>query len=293
MSQNQEKQVNPPQHQDQNPGIEAEMDPQPIYIADDYKAAGKLAGKVAIVTGGDSGIGRSAAVLFAHEGADVAVMYLDEHEDAEKTKAEIEKVGRKCLLIPGDVGQESHCFEAVKKVIAEFGHLDCLVNNAAEQHVQKTIEDISEQQLTDTFRTNIFGYFYMVKAALPHLKEGATIINTTSLTAFAGMPLLLDYSSTKGAIVAFTRSLSQNLIEKGIRVNGVSPGPIWTPFIPSTMPAEGDGTLNVATFGSQTPMKRPGQPYECGTCFVFLASSDSSYIAGQTLHPNGGEVVGA
>ena len=289
MSQSQEpKQINPPQHQDTNPGIEAEMNPAPIYLPDNYKAAGKLEGKVAIVTGGDSGIGRSVAVLFAHEGADVAILYLDEHQDAEKTKAEVEKAGRKCLLIPGDVGDESHCQQAVEQVIQEFGKLDCLVNNAAEQHVQKTIEDISEQQLTDTFRTNIFGYFFMVKAALPHLKKGATIINTTSVTAFAGMPELLDYSSTKGAILAFTRSLSQNLIEKGIRVNGVAPGPIWTPFIPSSMPAE-----DVAKFGADTPMKRPGQPYECGTCYVFLASSDSSYIAGQTLHPNGGEVVGA
>ena len=289
MSQSQEsQQLQPPQHQEKNPGIEAEMDPQPVYLRPDYKAAGKLEGKVAIVTGGDSGIGRSVAVLFAHEGADVAVMYLDEHGDAEKTKAEVEKVGRKCLLIAGDVGDEAFCKESVAKVIAEFGQLDCLVNNAAEQHVQKTIEDISEAQLSDTFRTNIYGYFFMVKAALPHLKEGATIINTTSVTAFAGMPLLLDYSSTKGAILAFTRSLSQSLIEKGIRVNGVAPGPIWTPFIPSAMEAD-----EVAKFGSQTPMKRAGQPFECGTCFVFLASSDSSYIAGQTLHPNGGEVVGA
>lgn len=264
------------------------MDPQPVYLSPDYKAAGKLEGKVAIVTGGDSGIGRSVAVLFALEGADVAVMYLDEHQDAQKTRAEIEKAGRKCLLIPGDVGSEAHCKEAVERVINELGKLDCLVNNAAEQHVQSSIEDITEEQLTKTFRTNIFGYFFMVKAALPHLKKGATIINTTSVTAFAGMPLLLDYSSTKGAILAFTRSLSQSLIEKGIRVNGVAPGPIWTPFIPSAMPAE-----DVATFGSQTPMKRPGQPFECGTCYVFLASDDSSYIAGQTLHPNGGEVVGA
>ena len=289
MSQNQEesKQLQPPQHQDQNPGIEAEMDPPPVYLRDDYKAAGKLEGQVAIVTGADSGIGRSVAVLFAHEGADVAVMYLSEHGDAEKTKAEVEKAGRKCLLIPGDVGDEEFCQGAVEQVIQEFGKLDCLVNNAAEQHVQKTIEDISEAQLTDTFRTNIYGYFFMVKAALPHLKEGSTIINTTSVTAFAGMPELLDYSSTKGAILAFTRSLSQSLIEKGIRVNGVAPGPIWTPFIPSAMPAD-----EVAKFGSDTPMKRAGQPFECATCYVFLASSDSSYIAGQTLHPNGGEVVG-
>ena len=289
MSQSEEsKQLQPPQHQEENPGIEAEMDPAPVYLRPDYKAAGKLEGQVAIVTGGDSGIGRSIAVLFAHEGADVAILYLDEHGDAKKTKAEVEKVGRKCLLIAGDVGDESHCKQAVEKVISEFGQLDCLVNNAAEQHVQKTIEDISQDQLTDTFRTNIYGYFFMVKAALPHLKEGATIINTTSVTAFAGSPQLLDYSSTKGAILAFTRSLSQSLIEKGIRVNGVAPGPIWTPFIPSAMKAD-----EVAKFGADTPMKRPGQPFECGTCFVFLASSDSSYIAGQTLHPNGGEVVGA
>ena len=288
MSQSQEsKQLQPPQHQDQHPGIEAKMDPQPVYLRPDYRAAGKLQGKVAIVTGGDSGIGRSAAVLFAHEGADVAVMYLDEHGDAEKTKAEIEKAGRKCLLIPGDVGDEAHCQRAVEQVISEFGQLDCLVNNAAEQHVQKSIEDISEKQLTDTFRTNIYGYFFMVKAALPHLKEGATIINTTSVTAFQGSPQLLDYSSTKGAILAFTRSLSQGLIKKGIRVNCVAPGPIWTPFIPSTMDKE-----KVAKFGADVPMKRAGQPFECGTCFVFLASDDSSYIAGQTLHPNGGEVVG-
>ncbi len=289
MSQSQESQpLQPPQHQEQEPGIEAQMDPPPIYLPDNYRAAGKLEGQVAIVTGGDSGIGRSVAVLFAHEGADVAILYLDEHQDAEKTKAEIEKVGRKCLLIPGDVGDESHCHQAVGQVINEWGKLDCLVNNAAEQHPQKTIEDIGEQQLTDTFRTNIFGYFFMVKAALPHLKEGATILNTTSVTAFAGSPQLLDYSSTKGAILAFTRSLSQNLIEKGIRVNGVAPGPIWTPFIPSTMPPE-----KVAKFGADTPMKRAGQPYEVATCYVFLASSDSSYIAGQTLHPNGGEVVAA
>ena len=288
MSQKEEsKQLQPPQHQERDPGIEAKMDPQPVYLRPDYRAAGKLEGQVAIVTGGDSGIGRSVAVLFAHEGADVAVMYLDEHQDAEKTKTEIEKTGRKCLLIPGDVGSEEHCKQSVKRVIQEFGKLDCLVNNAAEQHVQKSIADISEDQLSDTFRTNIHGYFFMVKAALPHLKEGATIINTTSVTAFAGSPQLLDYSSTKGAILAFTRSLSQNLIEKGIRVNGVAPGPIWTPFIPSTMDEE-----KVAKFGADVPMKRAGQPFECGTCFVFLASSDSSYIAGQTLHPNGGEIVG-
>jgi len=291
MSQNIESQMKveiPPQHQDHQPGVEAEMTPAPIYLSPNYKASGKLAGQVALVTGGDSGIGRAVAVLFAHEGADVAIAYLDEGQDAQKVKEEVEKVGRRCLLIPGDLGQKAHAMEVVEKTVAELGKLDILVNNAAEQHVQKDILDISEEQLVATFRTNIFAYFFMVQAALPHLKEGAKIINTCSVTAFAGAPQLIDYSSTKGAIVAFTRSLSQSLIEKGIRVNSVAPGPIWTPFIPSVMPAE-----EVATFGQDTPMKRVGQPFEVATCFVFLASDDSSYIAGQTLHPNGGEIVNA
>ena len=263
------------------------MDPPPVSVRDDYKAAGKLEGKVAIVTGADSGIGRAVAQLFALEGADVAVMYLSEHGDAQKTKEAIEAAGRKCLLIAGDVGDEEFCKESVEKVINEWGKLDILVNNAAEQHVQKSLEDISEKQLTDTFRTNIFGYFHMAKAALPHLKEGANIVNTTSVTAYQGSKQLIDYSSTKGAILAFTRALSQNLVSKGIRVNGVAPGPIWTPFIPSVMPAD-----EVAKFGADTPMKRPGQPFEVATCFVFLASDDASYISGQVLHPNGGEIVG-
>ncbi|BCM92072.1 general stress protein 39 [Abditibacteriota bacterium] len=289
MAQTEEQEMDlkiPPQQQDQQPGIEAEMTPAPIYLSESYKAAGKLAGKVALVTGGDSGIGRAVAVLFAHEGADVAIAYLSEDEDAKVVKAEVEKVGRKCLLLPGDVGVKAHAKEVVEKTVAEFGKLDILVNNAAEQHTQDDILDISEEQLSSTFRTNIFAYFFMVQAALPHLKEGAKIINTTSVTAYEGSPQLLDYSSTKGAILAFTRSLSQALIEKGIRVNGVAPGPIWTPFIPSTMPKD-----KVAKFGEDTPMKRAGQPFEVGTCYVFLASDDSSYIAGQTLHPNGGEVV--
>lgn len=262
------------------------MTPSPVFERPEYKAAGKLAGKAALVTGGDSGIGRAVAVLFAKEGADVAVAYLNEHPDAEKTKAEVEAEGRKCILLPGDAGRETFGMEAVEKTVEAFGKLDILVNNAAEQHPQSSIEDISEAQLERTFRTNIFAYFFMVKAALPHLKEGSAIINTASVTAFKGSPQLLDYSATKGAIVAFTRSLSQTLIEKGIRVNAVAPGPIWTPLIPSTFPEE-----KVASFGENVPMKRAGQPVEVATCYVFLASDDASYIAGQTLHPNGGEVV--
>ena len=226
------------------------------------------------------------AILFAKEGADVAVSYLNEHTDAEETKRLVEKEGRRCALIAGDLGFEQPCEQAVRRTIQEFGLLDILVNNAAEQHPQESIRDISAEQLERTFRTNIFSMFFLVKHALPYLKTGATIINTTSVTAYEGNPMLLDYSSTKGAIVAFTRALSQSLIEKGIRVNAVAPGPIWTPLIPSTFPPE-----KVATFGSDVPMKRAGQPDEVARCFLFLASDDSSYIAGQVLHPNGGKVV--
>jgi len=275
----------PPQHQDERPGVESEMTPRPKYD-DRSKGSGKLDGRVALITGGDSGIGRAVAVRFAKEGADVAIVYLDEHGDAEKTKREVEEEGRRCVLIPGDVGQESFCQSAVRKTMDELGQLHVLVNNAAEQHPQDSIEKISAEQLERTFRTNIFSMFFMVKAALPHLKEGATIINTTSVTAYKGNPTLLDYSSTKGAIVSFTRALSNSLVEKGIRVNAVAPGPIWTPLIPSTFPPE-----KVASFGKNVPMKRPGQPVEVAHCFVFLASDDSSYLSGQVLHPNGGEVV--
>ncbi|ADV66823.1 SDR family oxidoreductase [Deinococcus maricopensis] len=281
-----QKQTLPPQHQDQQPGVEAEMTPDPVYIKPDYKAAGKLTGKAAIITGGDSGIGRAVAVHFAHEGADVAIVYLNEHEDAQATQQLVEAAGRRCVLIAGDVGDEAFCQQAVAQAVEAFGHLEILVNNAAEQHPQESIADISEAQLEKTFRTNIFGYFHMVKAALPHLQAGATVINTTSVTNYKGSPQLLDYASTKGAIVAFTRSLSMSLIEQGIRVNGVAPGPIWTPLIPSTFPPD-----KVASFGADVPMKRPGQPAEVATCFVFLASDDSSYLSGQVLHPNGGEVV--
>ena len=276
----------PPQHQSRNPGIESEMNPRPQYSAPFYKGSGKLQDKVAIITGGDSGIGHAVATLFAREGADVAICYLDEQNDAEETKRIVEQEGRKAITIAGDLGDESFCQKVVQKTIDVFGKLDILVNNAAEQHTQATIEDITAEQLQNTFRTNIFSMFYMVKAALPHLESGATIINTTSVTAYAGSPQLLDYSSTKGAILAFTRSLSQSLLEKGIRVNAVAPGPIWTPFIPSAMPPE-----KVATFGQDTPMKRAGQPEELAPSYVFLASQDSSYIAGQVIHPNGGEIV--
>jgi NAD(P)-dependent dehydrogenase (short-subunit alcohol dehydrogenase family) len=286
MLEEKEQQTLPPQHQDQRPGIESEMTPQPVADDPKYKPAGKLQGKVAIVTGGDSGIGRATAIAFAKEGADVCVAYLCEHDDAEETKKQIESEGQKCLLIPGDLGEEAHCKSVVEQAVKEFGKLDILVNNASEQHPQESIEDITEEQLVRTFRTNVFAYFFMVKAAMKHLKEGAKIINTVSVTAYKGSPQLLDYSSTKGAEVAFTRSLSMNLIEKGIRVNAVAPGPIWTPLIPSTFPEE-----KVKSFGADTPMKRPGQPEEVANCYVFLASEDSSYISGQVLHPNGGEVV--
>ncbi|MGY2893812.1 SDR family oxidoreductase [Deinococcus sp. UYEF24] len=281
-----DNQINPPQHQGRRPGLESEMTPAPIYIRPGYRGAGKLEGKVALITGGDSGIGRAVAVHFAQEGADVAVVYLNEHEDAAETVRLVEAAGRRAVSIAGDVGDEAFCKRAVSEVVRELGHLDVLVNNAAEQHPQEDITDISAEQLQRTFQTNIFGQFYMVKAALPHLEEGSAIVNTTSVTHYQGSGGLLDYASTKGAIVAFTRSLSENLLPKGVRVNAVAPGPIWTPLIPSTFPAD-----KVATFGSDVPMKRPGQPAEVAPCFVFLASEDSSYISGQVLHPNGGEIV--
>ncbi|ANF96282.1 SDR family oxidoreductase [Paenibacillus bovis] len=276
----------PPQHQEKQPGIESEMTPRPQFDAPEYKAAGKLEGKAAIITGGDSGIGRAVAIYFAKEGADVAILYKDEHDDAEETKTLVEKEGRKCVTIAGDIGDESFAKSAVEKAVAELGKLDILVNNAAEQHVQKTIEDISAEQLERTFRTNIFGMFFITKAAMPHLHAGASIINTTSITAYRGEPVLLDYSSTKGAILSFTRALSMNLAEKGIRVNGVAPGPIWTPLIPASFDEE-----KVKEFGQTQPMKRPGQPEELAPAYVYLASSDSSYVSGQVIHVNGGEII--
>jgi NAD(P)-dependent dehydrogenase (short-subunit alcohol dehydrogenase family) len=280
------QQLQPPQQQDRQPGVESEMRPRPKAEDHAYKGCGKLNDKVALITGGDSGIGRAVAILYAKEGADVSIVYLNEHEDAEETRRQVEEEGRRCLLIAGDVGDEAFCREAVERTVSELGRLDILVNNAAEQHPQDTIEKISAEQLERTFRTNIFSFFFLTKAALRHLKEGAAIINTTSVTAYKGNPQLIDYSATKGAIVAFTRALSNSLVEKGIRVNGVAPGPIWTPLIPSTFPPE-----KVASFGANVPMKRAGQPEEVAPSYVFLASDDSSYISGQILHPNGGEVV--
>ena len=280
-----DNQTLPPQEQPE-PGKEGLMNPRPEYRGEDYKAAGKLEGKVAIITGGDSGIGRSVAVLYAREGADVAILYLDQHQDAEETRTVVEQYGRRCLTFAGDVADRDVCRKVIDETLAAFGKLDILVNNAAEQHPQEKLEDISEEQWEKTFRTNIFGMFQMTKAALPHLGKGASIINTTSVTAYKGSPQLLDYSATKGAITAFTRSLSMNLAERGIRVNGVAPGPIWTPLIPSTFDAD-----EVAEFGSNTPMKRPGQPDEVAPTYVYLASSDAAYVSGQVIHVNGGTVV--
>ena len=276
----------PPQHQDRQPGIESEMAPRPQTEDRNYRGSGKLQGKVALITGGDSGIGRAVAIAFAKEGADVAIVYLNEHGDAHETQARVEQEGRRCVAIAGDVGDERFCQQAVQDTIRALGRLDVLVNNAAEQHPQESLDKITSEQLERTFRTNIFSFFYMTKAALNHLRDGSAIINTTSVTAYRGSPHLLDYSATKGAIVSFTRSLAKALVGRGIRVNGVAPGPIWTPLIPSTFPAE-----RVADFGADVPMQRPGQPEEIAPSYVFLASDDASYMAGQILHPNGGEVV--
>jgi NAD(P)-dependent dehydrogenase (short-subunit alcohol dehydrogenase family) len=280
------KQATPAQHQDVQPGIQSEMTPRPIIISDKYKGVDKLLGKIAIITGGDSGIGRSIAVHYAREGADVVIVYLNESNDAAETKKLVEAEGRTCLTVAGDIGEESFCQEVIKMTAEKFGKIDILVNNAAEQHTKNDITEITQEQLERTFRTNIFSFFYLSKAVLPYLKEGSSIINTTSITAYRGSPHLLDYSSTKGAIVAFTRSLSMNLISKGIRVNAVAPGPIWTPLIPSTMDEK-----TVSKFGQDTPMQRVGQPAELAPSYVFLAADDSSYMSGQVLHVNGGEVV--
>lgn len=280
------EQLQPPQHQDRQPGLESQMRPPPVVADPTDRGSGKLHAKVALITGGDSGIGRAVALAFAREGADVGIVYLNEHNDAKETRRLVEAEGRRCLLVAGDIGAEGFCRDAVARVVGDLGRLDILVNNAAEQHPQESIEAITAAQLERTFRTNIFAMFYLTKAALKHLGPGSTIINTASVTAYRGSPQLLDYSATKGAIVAFTHSLAQALVERGIRVNGVAPGPIWTPLIPSTFPED-----KVASFGADVPMKRPGQPEEVAPAYVFLASDDSSYIAGQILHVNGGEVV--
>lgn len=282
------KKQRPKQSQSRQPGRQHKMTPQPRVIRDDYLGSGKLKDRVALITGGDSGIGQSVAVLFAREGADVAIVYLEEQQDAEATKSLVEGEGRQCLLLKGDIGKPAFCRRAVERTVKKLDRLDILVNNAAEQHPQEDIDQIDEKQLLATFRTNVFSMFYLTQAALPHLKEqeGASIINTTSVTAYRGSPGLLDYSATKGAIVSYTRSLSQKLVEDDIRVNAVAPGPIWTPLIPATFDKE-----KVSKFGHDAPMGRAGQPDECGACYVFLASADSSYMTGQVLHPNGGEVI--
>ncbi|MBZ9635749.1 SDR family oxidoreductase [Clostridium sp. FP1] len=276
----------PEQTQDKQPGLEALMNPRPIFENSNCVGSSKLMNKIALITGGDSGIGKAVALSYAREGADIAIIYLDEHEDALETKKLIEKKGRKCILIPGDIGEYNFCNQAVTKTINELGKIDILVNNAAEQHPQNSIEDITVEQLEKTFKTNIFAMFYMVKAALPHLKEGATIINTSSVTAYEGHKTLIDYSSTKGAIVTFTRSLALSLTSRKIRVNAVAPGPIWTPLIPASFSA-----IEVGKFGSKTPMGRPGQPVELAETYVFLASDGASYISGETIHVNGGVVI--
>jgi NAD(P)-dependent dehydrogenase (short-subunit alcohol dehydrogenase family) len=276
----------PGEQQSSRPGHESDMQQKPRVSSGNHRGSGKLEGKVALITGGDSGIGRAVAVAFAREGADIVISYLDEHEDAKETIRLVEVEGKKCEAIAGDIGQEDLCRTLVESTLSTYGRLDVLVNNAAEQHPQKSLAGISAEQLERTFRTNIFSMFYLTKAALPQLKKGAAIINTTSVTAYKGSPELLDYSSTKGAIVSFTRSLSMSLAEQGIRVNAVAPGPIWTPLIPSTFPED-----KVESFGRDVPLGRPGQPEEVAMSFVFLASDDSSYITGQVIHPNGGAVV--
>jgi len=283
---NPKKRLRKPQHQPR-PGNEAGMSPEPVFDDPASKGSGKLLGKTALITGADSGIGRAVAVLFAKEGADVAVVYLNEHADARETQRVVEEeYGRRCLLLPGDVSKETFCKAAVKKTLTRFGRLDVLVNNAAQQYEAEGLEAISTRHLLSTFGTNIFAMFFMSKAALPWLHEGASIINTTSVTAYRGSPKLIDYASTKGAIVSFTRSLAANLLDRGIRVNAVAPGPIWTPLIPSSFKAE-----KTAQHGSDSPMKRAGQPVEVAPSYLFLACSDSSYMSGQVLHPNGGEII--
>lgn len=274
-----------PKQSQRRPGFEKSLKPIPDSKPIEYKN-GKLYNKIALITGGDSGIGKATAILFAKEGADVAISFLNEVSDAEDTKLQVESFGRKCLLIKGDISKEKNCKSAVEKCINKFGRLDILINNAAIHWEVENFLDITTEQLTQTFATNIFSYFWITKYALPYLKKGSTIVNTTSVTAYRGTPKLVDYASTKGAIVSFTRSLSSNLISKGIRVNAVAPGPVWTPLIASSLKPK-----DVAKFGSDVPMARAGETHEIANCFLFLASDDSSYMSGQVLHANGGEIV--
>lgn len=275
-----------PQSQDHQPGSEAEMSPRPKSGMATYRSASRLTGRVALVTGGDSGIGRAVAIGFAKEGADVAISWLDERADAAETVAAIEAEGARALSIPGDIGNPDFCRELARQVVAEFGRVDILVNNAAEQHLQPDFEQITDEQIERTFRTNIFGQFYLTRDCLPHMSPGSSIINSTSVTAYKGSPTQIDYASTKGAIVSFTRSLALALVKRGIRVNAVAPGPVWTPLIPASYDAE-----KTSHHGEAVPMERPGQPDEIAPCYVFLASADASYMTGQVLHPNGGSVV--
>lgn len=275
----------PPQHQNP-PGSTAEMTPRPDHGEESYKGCGKLTGKAAVITGGDSGIGRAVAIAYAREGADLLISYLDEHEDAQETQRWVEKEGRKCVLVPGDIGDPAHCRAIIGKAVEEFGRLDILVNNAAFQMVRQSLEEIPDEEWVHTFNTNIHSQFFLTKAALPHMKPGSAIVNTSSVNSDKAPPSLIAYSATKAAIANFTASLGQSLAEKGIRVNCVAPGPIWTPLIPSTMPEE-----EVKSFGQSVPMKRPGQPKEVATLFVFLASDDASYVTGALYAVTGGTPV--
>lgn len=276
----------PPQHQTRQPGHEEEMVPKPIAVHPSYKPGGKLKDKVVLITGGDSGIGRAVAYHFALEGAKVAIAYLDETADANETLECLKKYGTDCIGLPADLSTPQACQQVIKKTIEKFQRIDCLINNAAEQHPQEAFEKITPEQLDRTFKTNIYAYFYLTQAALPHMPSGSTIINSTSVTAYRGSAHLIDYSSTKGAIVAFTRSLAKSLIQKDIRVNGVAPGPVWTPLIPASFSKE-----QVGEFGEKIPLGAPAQPADIAPCYVFLASRDSRYFVGQVLHPNGGEII--